>query len=86
MRARQPQRSTTADMTREPGSPIAAIMCGHAARVRSTRTLARRAVGPPRDPADDRAGDQQQRQRRRGRAVVGGGDEPPVPVSTTATA
>ena len=42
MRARQPQRSTTADMIREPGRPTAAVMSGQASRVRSTRTLARR--------------------------------------------
>ena len=42
IRARQPERSTTADMTRDPGSPMAAMICGQAVRVRSTRTLARR--------------------------------------------
>ena len=41
-RARQPHTSTTADMTRDPLSPTAGAISGQAARVRSTRTLARR--------------------------------------------
>ena len=41
-RARQPQRSTTADMTRDPARPTAGAISGQAARRRSTRTLARR--------------------------------------------
>ena len=41
-RARQPHRSTIADMTCEPGSPTASAMSGQAASLRSTRTFARR--------------------------------------------
>ena len=41
-RARQPQMSTTADMTCDPASPTAGAISGQAASLRSTRTLARR--------------------------------------------
>ena len=41
-RARQPHRSTVADITCDPGRPIALEISGHAASVRATRTFARR--------------------------------------------
>ena len=41
-RVRHPHRSTSADMTCDPGRPMAREMSGHAASVRCTRTFARR--------------------------------------------